>query len=139
MDLPPEEAVEVAAACRLHGVDTVFIIAPTTPEARVARIVAETTGFIYYVSREGVTGVRDQVAGNVPEAVAMIKRHTQLPVAVGFGISNRAQVAQVAAVADGVVVGSVLVNCIARNLESPSKMTEEMKSVAIDLTSGTRR
>ena len=139
LDLPPEEAEEVAAACRLHGVDTVFIIAPTTPEARVARIVAETTGFIYYVSREGVTGVRDQVAGNVPEAVAMIKRHTQLPVAVGFGISNRAQVAQVAAVADGVVVGSVLVNCIARNLESPSKMTEEMKSVAIDLTSGTRR
>ena len=139
LDLPPEEAEEVAAACRLHGVDTVFIIAPTTPEARMARIVAETTGFIYYVSREGVTGVRDQVAGNVPEAVAMIKRHTQLPVAVGFGISNRAQVAQVAAVADGVVVGSVLVNCIARNLESPSKMTEEMKSVAIDLTSGTRR
>ena len=139
LDLPPEEAEEVAAACRLHGVDTVFIIAPTTPEERVARIVAETTGFIYYVSREGVTGVRDQVAGNVPEAVAMIKRHTQLPVAVGFGISNRAQVAQVAAVADGVVVGSVLVNCIARNLESPSKMTEEMKSVAIDLTSGTRR
>ena len=139
LDLPPEEAEEVAAACRLHGVDTVFIIAPTTPEARVARIVAETTGFIYYVSREGVTGVRDQVAGNVPEAVAMIKRHTQLPVAVGFGISNRAQVAQVAAVADGVVVGSVLVKCIARNLESPSKMTEEMKSVAIDLTSGTRR
>ena len=69
----------------------------------------------------------------------MIKRHTKLPVAVGFGISNRAQVAQVAAVADGVVVGSVLVNCIARNLESPSKMTEELKSVAIDLTSGTRR
>lgn len=139
LDLPPEEAEEVAAACRLHGVDTVFIIAPTTPEARMARIVAETTGFIYYVSREGVTGIRDQVAGNVPEAVAMIKRHTKLPVAVGFGISNRAQVAQVAAVADGVVVGSVLVNCIARNLESPSKMTEELKSVAIDLTSGTRR
>ena len=139
LDLPPEEADEVAAACRLHGVDTVFIIAPTTPEARVARIAAETTGFIYYVSREGVTGVRDQVAGNVPEAVAMIKRHTQLPVAVGFGISNRAQVAQVAAVADGVIVGSVLVNCIARNLESPSKMAEELKSVAIDLTAGTRR
>ena len=139
LDLPPEEAEEVAAACRLHGVDTVFIIAPTTPEARVERIAAETTGFIYYVSREGVTGIRDQVAGNVPEAVAMIKRHTKLPVAVGFGISNRAQVAQVAAVADGVIVGSVLVNCIARNLKSPSKMAEELKSVAIDLTAGTRR
>ena len=90
LDLPPEEAEEVCSACRNHGVDTVFIIAPTTPESRVARIAEVTTGFIYYVSREGVTGVRDQVAANVPEAVAQIRRHTQLPVAVGFGISTRA-------------------------------------------------
>ncbi|HVT91557.1 MAG TPA: tryptophan synthase subunit alpha, partial [Bryobacteraceae bacterium] len=112
LDLPPEEAGEVAAACKAHGVETVFIVAPTTPDARLPIIAAAATGFIYYVSREGVTGVRDQVAANIPEAVARIRRHTSLPVAVGFGISTREQVAQVAAKADGVVVGSALVNII---------------------------
>jgi tryptophan synthase alpha chain len=139
LDLPPEEADEVAAACRAHGVDTVFIIAPTTPEARIARIAKVTTGFIYYVSREGVTGVRDQVAANVPEAVALIRRNTRLPVAVGFGISTRAQVAQVAAAADGVVVGSVLVNCIRANLGSSDKIVAQLRSVATELVAGTQR
>jgi tryptophan synthase alpha chain len=139
LDLPPEEADEVCSACRSHGVDTVFIIAPTTPESRVARIAEVTTGFIYYVSREGVTGVRDQVAANVPEAVAQIRRHTQMPVAVGFGISTRAQVAQVAAVADGVVVGSALVNCIRANLGSAEKTMAQMRAVASDLAAGTQR
>ncbi|MEO7599026.1 MAG: tryptophan synthase subunit alpha [Opitutus sp.] len=139
LDLPPEEADEIAAACRTHGVDTVFIVAPTTPEARVARIVGATTGFIYYVSREGVTGVRDQIASNIPDAVAMIRRHTQLPVAVGFGISTRAQVAEIATMADGVVVGSVLVNCIRENLGSASKTVEKLKSVAAGLVAGTKR
>lgn len=139
LDLPPEEADEVAAACRTHGVETVFIVAPTTPEERIARIAGATTGFIYYVSREGVTGVRDQVAANIPEAVAMIRRQTRLPVAVGFGISTRAQVAQIAAVADGVVVGSALVNCIRENLGSPAKITARLAAVAAELTSGTRR
>ena len=139
LDLPPEEADEVAAACRKYAVDTVFIIAPTSPEARIAKIAAATTGFIYYVSREGVTGVRDQVAGNIPEAVALIRRHTRLPIAVGFGISTRAQVAQVAAVADGVVVGSVLVNCIRENLGFPEKITARLATVAKELTAGTQR
>ena len=106
LDLPPEESGEVAAAGAAHGVDTVFIIAPTTPDERVTRIAAATTGFLYYVSREGVTGVREQVAGNIPEALARIRARTTLPVVVGFGISTRVQVAQVAAHADGVVVGT---------------------------------
>ena len=139
LDLPPEEAAEVAGACRAHGVDTVFIVAPTTPEARIAKIAAAATGFIYYVSREGVTGVRDEVAGNIPEAVARIRRHTKLPVAVGFGISTRAQVAQVAAVADGVVVGSALVNCIRGNLGAPEKIIARLSAVAEDLTAGAQR
>ena len=139
LDLPPEEADEVAAACRTHGVETVFIVAPTTPEERIARIAGATTGFIYYVSREGVTGVRDQVAANIPEAVAMIRRQTRLPVAVGFGISTRAQVAQIAAVADGGGGGSALVNCIRENLGSPAKITARLAAVAAELTSGTRR
>jgi tryptophan synthase alpha chain len=139
LDLPPEEAGEVAAAGRAHGMDTVFIIAPTTPDARIPTIVAATTGFIYYVSREGVTGVRDQVAGNIAEAVARIRAHTALPIAVGFGIGSRAQVAQVAALADGVVVGSALVNCIRDNLADRSKVASAIAAKAADLVAGVKR
>ena len=139
LDLPPEEAGEVTTACRKHGVETVFIIAPTTPDARIAMIAAVTTGFLYYVSREGVTGVRDQVAGNIPEAVARVRAHTRLPMVVGFGIGTRAQVAQVAAHADGVVVGSALVNCVRDNLGAPSKIAAVIAAKAADLSAGVRR
>ena len=139
LDLPPEEAGEVAAAGRAHGVDTVFIIAPTTPDARIPTIVAATTGFIYYVSREGVTGVREQVAGNIAEAVARIRAHTALPIAVGFGIGSRAQVAEVAAWADGVVVGSALVNCIRDNLADQAKIISAIGTTAADLVAGVKR
>jgi tryptophan synthase alpha chain len=139
LDLPPEESGEVQAAAKQHGLDTVFIVAPTTPDARIAKIAAATTGFIYYVSREGVTGVRADSATNIPSAVARIRAHTKLPVAVGFGISTRAQVAQVAALADGVVVGSALVNCIRENLGAPAQMTARLGAVAADLVAGTRR
>ena len=139
LDLPPEEAGEVTAACRRHGLDTVFIVAPTTPDARIAAIAAVTTGFIYYVSREGVTGVRTEAATNIPEAVARIRAHTTLPVAVGFGISTRDQVKQVAAHADGVVVGSALVNCIRDNLGASAKIIERLTAVTKDLAAGTRR
>ena len=139
LDLPPEEAGEVTQACRRHELDSVFIVAPTTPEARIARIAAAATGFIYYVSREGVTGVRADAAANIPEAVARIRAHTALPVAVGFGISTRAQVAQVAAHADGVVVGSALVNCIRDHLGAPARILERLDTVTADLAAGTRR
>jgi tryptophan synthase alpha chain len=139
LDLPPEEAGEVLAAGAQHGVDTVFIIAPTTPDARVARIAQATTGFLYYVSREGVTGVRDQVAGNIPQAVARIRAQTSLPMVVGFGIGTRAQVAEVAAQADGVVVGSALVNCIRDHLGDRSKIAAAVGARAADLAAGAAR
>lgn len=139
LDLPPEESPEMAAACRAHGVDTVFIIAPTTPDERIETIAKATTGFIYYVSREGVTGVRDQVAGNIPEAVARIRARAKLPMVVGFGIGTRAQVAQVAAHADGVVVGSALVNCIRDGLKERAKIPVAVGARAADLAAGTKR
>jgi tryptophan synthase alpha chain len=139
LDLPPEEAGEVLAAARQYGLETVFIVAPTTPDARIPLIAAATTGFIYYVSREGVTGVRADAATNIPEAVARIRKHTALPVAVGFGISTRAQVAQVAAHADGVVVGSALVNCIRENLGGTAQITSRLAAVTADLVQGVRR
>jgi tryptophan synthase alpha chain len=139
LDLPPEEAGEVTAACRAHGVETVFIIAPTTPDARIATIAAATTGFLYYVSREGVTGVRDQVAGNIPQAVARVRARTQLPMVVGFGIGTRAQVAEVAAHADGVVVGSALVNCVRDHLADRARIAPAIAARAADLSAGVQR
>jgi tryptophan synthase alpha chain len=139
LDLPPEEAGEVAAACAQHGVKTVFIVAPTTPERRLPKIAAVATGFIYYVSREGVTGVRESVASNVPEAVAAIKAHTSLPVVVGFGIARVEHVAQTAAHADGVVVGSALVNVIRDGLADRASIAPKLAAKAAELSAGTRR
>ncbi|MDD2763339.1 MAG: tryptophan synthase subunit alpha [Opitutaceae bacterium] len=139
LDLPPEEAGELLAASRTHDLKTVFIVAPTTPDHRIPRITAATTGFVYYVSREGVTGVRDEVAGGIPEAVARIKAHTALPVAVGFGISRRDQVGQVARCADGVVVGSALVNCIRENLGDTGRIVARLRTVVADLAAGAAR
>jgi tryptophan synthase alpha chain len=139
LDLPPEEAQEAEAACRRHGMDTVCIVAPTTPDSRLPRIAAAATGFIYYVSREGVTGVREQLAGGIPEAVARIRGHTGLPVAVGFGISTRAQVAQVAALADGVVVGSALVNVIRDGIGALAGIAPALSLKVSELAAGAAR
>ena len=136
LDLPPEEAGEVIAAARAQQLDTVFIVAPTTPEARLPKIAAVATGFIYYVSREGVTGVRAQLAEGIAAAVARIRRHTSLPVAVGFGIASRAHVAQVAALADGVVVGSALVNIIRDHAADRPKIGPALQARAADLVAG---
>lgn len=137
LDLPPEEAGEVQAACRAADVKTVFIVAPTTPESRLDRITAAATGFIYYVSREGVTGVRSSLAGNIPDAVAAIRRHTKLPVVVGFGISNADQVRTVAAAADGVVVGSALVNCVKDHLARRAELPAALRALTVSLVAGT--
>lgn len=139
LDLPPEEAGDLSAVCRKHDLKTVFIVAPTTPESRLPLICGAATGFIYYVSREGVTGVRGDLAGNIPQALRGIKKHTTLPVVVGFGISTRDQVRAVAKDADGVVVGSALVNVIKNGLSQPAAMPAQMRAVAADLIAGVRR
>jgi tryptophan synthase alpha chain len=139
LDLPPEESQEAAKACAAHGVDTVCIVAPTTPDTRIPLIAAAATGFIYYVSREGVTGVRDQLAAGIPEAVARIRAHTDLPIAVGFGISTRVQVSQVAAHADGVVVGSALVNLVRDGLGDRPGIAPALARKVADLRAGTQK
>lgn len=119
LDLPPEEADTYETLMRQAGLCAIWLIAPTTPEARIAQIARRGTGFIYYVSREGVTGMQAKVAGNLAERVALIRAHTALPIAVGFGISNPEQARQVASAADGAVVGSAVVNQIAQLGQSP--------------------
>ncbi len=136
LDLPPEEAEELVTASRERGMKNVFIVAPTTPEERIPLIARSASGFLYYVSREGVTGERDDLAGDLAERVATIRRHADLPVVVGFGISSAEQVRSVAEVADGVVVGSALVNCIPRNLETPERIPVEIGEKALELAQG---
>lgn len=136
LDLPPEEADEWSTICAETGLKTVFIVAPTTPPERLPVITRVTTGFIYYVSREGVTGERDSLAGDIDARVAAIKEHTGLPVVVGFGISTAAQVRTVAAAADGVVVGSALVNCIAATPNQPEAIAAALRAKARELLSG---
>src|ERR1019366_2196552 len=107
-------------------------------DERLPRIAAAATGFIYYVSREGVTGVRDQLAGGIPEAVARIRLHSALPVAVGFGISTRAQVAQAAAHAAG-GAGSARVNVIRDGLGDRAGIGAALSRKVADLAAGTAR
>ncbi len=136
LDLPPEEAGELIAASRQTGIKNIFIVAPTTPPERVELIAAVASGFIYYVSREGVTGERSSIASGLENALKEIRKRTTLPVAVGFGISTDSQVRAVAALADGVIVGSALVNCVGENPNDRKiifkKLTEKLKT----LTSG---
>ena len=139
LDLPPEEAGDHIEACEKLGMDTVFLLAPTTPEDRVEYIARNATGFIYYVSRTGVTGVRDDLASDLQEMVDMIKRHSDRPLVVGFGIQNPDQVNAVARLADGVVVGSAIVNTIKDNLDDEGKMLVRVESLVTGLVGGTRR
>ena len=108
-DLPPEEGGEWIACARRAGLDTVFLAAPTSPEARLKRVADCARGFVYAVSRTGVTGERDTLSGEAAGLVGRIKALTGTPVALGFGLSTPEQVRAAADVADGVVVGSAIV------------------------------
>lgn len=137
LDLPPEEADTYEALMRQAGMSAIWLIAPTTPEDRIAQIARRGTGFIYYVSREGVTGMQAKVAGNLVERVALIRAHTPLPIAVGFGISNPEQARQVASAADGAVVGSAVVNQIAQLGDSP-ELVPRLEAFAKSLADGVK-
>ena len=119
LDLPPEESDNYEALMRAAGLCNIYLVAPTTPDDRMASIVKRGAGFIYYISREGVTGMQSQIATNLASQVGKLRAHTDLPIAVGFGISNPAQAKAVAAEADGCVVGSAIVNQIAEHGKLP--------------------
>lgn len=110
LDLPPDELMENAPAKPLH----IRLVAPTSPPDRLTKICETAAGFIYYVSREGVTGAQTSIAKSLGERLGEIRRSTKLPIAVGFGISTAEQAREVARIADGVVVGSAIVDRIAK-------------------------
>jgi tryptophan synthase alpha chain len=115
LDLPPEESQGNDVGSRLGdgSLRRISLVAPTSPAERIAKIVQKATGFVYYVSREGVTGMQEHVATSIGSRIDLLRKHTTLPICVGFGISTPEQARTVAQQADGAVVGSVLVNRIA--------------------------
>lgn len=133
LDLPPEESDNYESLMRENGLCNIYLVAPTTPEDRMEFIVRRGAGFIYYVSREGVTGMQTRVAANLASQVAKIRAHTNLPIAVGFGVSNPEQAKLVAQNADAVVVGSAVVNQIAefgKSKELVKRVGRFVKSLA---------
>ena len=114
-DLPIEESQEYLREARKNDLATIFLAAPTSPDQRLKRIAELSSGFIYAISRTGVTGARTQMSGDAQDLVKRLRRFSKLPIAVGFGISNLAQFAAIGKFAEGAVVGSAIVNVIEQN------------------------
>ena len=139
VDLPPEEDEELCLPALKAGLNFIRLATPTTDDKRLPAVLANTSGFVYYVSITGITGAATPDAEKVAAAVARIKRHTKLPVAVGFGVRTAEQAAGIASGADGVVVGSALVNVLKGSLDPNDKVTEKTVSGVVDLVAALAR
>jgi tryptophan synthase alpha chain len=119
-DLPPEEAVDWKKAAAGVGLDTIFLVAPTSTQARIKTIIAKSTGFIYYVSVTGITGARASLPRDILSSLKRIKQKTKKPVVVGFGIGTKEQVRRLSEWTDGIIVGSALIRVIEENIGKPN-------------------
>jgi tryptophan synthase alpha chain len=129
VDMPPEEAGDLVAALDQSGLDPIFLLAPTSGDDRIAKVTAAASGFVYYVSLKGVTGAANLDVTAVAGKLEQIRRHTDLPIGVGFGIRDAATAAQVARIADAVVVGSVIVRKIADLAQTPERINAEVSAL----------
>ena len=140
VDLPPEHDEELCLPAQRAGIDFIRLATPTTDDRRLPQVLAHTTGFIYYVSIAGITGTQSAAGESVAAAVTRLKRHTALPVAVGFGIRTPAQAQEVARIADAAVVGSALVERVAAALDGAGKplpgLAQSVLSAVRDLAQG---
>lgn len=132
-DLPPEESGELQAACERHGLDLIQFVAPTSTPERIAHVTAHAGGFIYCVSVTGVTGARAALPPDLPDFLARVRRRTHTPLAVGFGISRPEHARNVAAIADGVIVGSALIDRIARG-DDVESFVRELRTAIDEVT-----
>src|SRR5499426_225715 len=142
VDLPPEEDEELCLPALKAGVNFIRLATPTTDDERLPAVLANTSGFVYYVSITGITGTAAPDTGKVTAAVKRIKRHTELPVAVGFGVKTAAHAGAIAASADGVVVGSALVDAVRASLDRDGKATartvDTVRALVAELARGVR-
>jgi len=126
VDLPPEEADELVSELNACHLDSIFLLSPTTPDARVKQVCDKASGYIYYVSLKGVTGAANLDTAEVASRVAHIKSFSQIPVAVGFGIRDGQTAAAISKTADAIVVGSVLVSLVAEYGNKPDELHQKM-------------
>lgn len=142
VDLPPEEAEELSAPARRRGIDFIFLTAPTTDDQRLPYVLSHASGFVYYVSITGITGTASASQQAIATAVTRLRRHTALPVAVGFGLNTPQAVADAAGKADAAVVGSAIVRKIAEGLDADGKprpgLTAEVLAFVRELAAGVR-
>jgi len=127
-DLPPEEGTELESISLKHNLDLIYLLAPTSTGERIDMVAARSRGFIYLVSMTGVTGSRDRLPGGLESFVSRVRQRTSLPLCVGFGISNLTQARRVAKVADGVIVGSRLIQLLEEK-DAPSKVRTFVRSL----------
>lgn len=133
VDIPPEEAQELLVHLKKHNLDAIFLIAPTSTKDRITKICNSASGFVYYVSLKGVTGAANLDIGSVKDKLSEIRALTDLPIGVGFGIKDAETAAQVAKVADAVVVGSAIVRLAGENAGDPAKIETEVTALLADM------
>jgi len=136
VDLPPEMDEELCVPALKAGINFIRLATPTTDEKRLPKVLQNTSGFVYYVSMTGITGSALADTGKVSEAVKRIKQHTDLPVCVGFGVKTAGQARTIGASADGVVVGTAIVNAVANVLGADGKRTADPAEAVATLVSG---
>lgn len=136
VDLPPEEDAELCLPARAAGLNFIRLATPTTDDKRLPKVLENTSGFVYYVSLTGITGAALADYAGVSEAVARIKRHTDLPIAVGFGVKTAENAAEIASNADGVVVGSALVEALKGSLDAQGRAGEGSVAAVTSLVAG---
>ncbi|RBM19700.1 tryptophan synthase subunit alpha [Streptomyces sp. PT12] len=137
-DLPVEESETWRKAAEQHGLATVFVVAPSSADARIATVTAAGSGFVYAASLMGVTGTRASVSRDAADLVRRVRATTELPVCVGLGVSNAVQASEVAVFADGVIVGSAFVQRVLEHLDDEEARLAELRLLTADLTRGVR-
>ena len=137
-DLPPEQAQPLLAVAPRYNLATIFLVAPTSPPERMQLIASVSTGFIYCVSLTGVTGARAMLSDEIAPMITELRNHTDKPISVGFGVSTSEQAKQVAGIADGVIVGSAIVNVIEEHIDDETKLLTAVKQFASDLAAGVK-
>ncbi len=138
-DLPPEEAGTLLESAEQHNLATVFLVSPTSPPERLRSIAAVSTGFVYCVSVTGVTGARESVSDEISPMISQLREHTYKPVCVGFGVSTQRQAQEVARRADGVIVGSAIIDVIEKHLGDDAAILSNVAKFATELATGVKK
>ena len=137
-DLPPEQAQSLLEIAPQYNLATIFLVAPTSPPERMQLIASVSTGFIYCVSVTGVTGARATLSEEVAPMIAELRKHTDKPISIGFGISTPEQATQVAQIADGAIVASAIINAYEAHIDDEAKLLTTVRQFASDLAAGVK-